>query len=780
MPATAGYIRLKRPGLFHGLLALLIVGALTVSVPTSANAAGPRTQLRDFQAAQATVDPSPQSRPDEVASGQLTRPDHLLSPDLALDTARPAPAWGEHATAPASPANDPVALTHQASEAPTPKTLSSSGWLGMNNTINAAYYGCTPADLCVEPPDPSVAVGPNDVVQTVNTHMRIYDRSGNVRGSIALPTFFGTEWDLLTSDPQVAYHAQTGRWFMTIISADCFSGYLHLAVSDTSDPMGSWSKYTYEYANSLPDYPGLGFSGDKVVIGVNEFDLLDCYVGTYLGTSALVADIPDLLDDSSHWYVTTSPDDDMWNWRPAAGQGPDGDAHAVITDYYGTFYHLLITGSVVDFAEYGPDPLEIYLDDLYFEFAPQEELVLPVQPGGPLQIDGRVTSAVWSAGRLVFVSTYPCLEDWIYDCVRVSELDTSTLYRRQDFLIGEPAAYYDSFMGGIALTDDGTLYVVWTRSRGDSPASIWATYQTSSNPLDDVEPYSLIRPGAGAYLGYRWGDYAILADDPNDSHSVWQAHEFALSSGGWGTFVSQLGTASTPGAPTGAHATAGNGQALVSWSAPSSDGGSSITTYTVTSAPGAKTCATNGTTYSCSVTGLTNGTPYTFTVVASNAAGDGPPSAASNSVTPTAGLAAKPDGRIRKGTGAYVGNNIYNTTGLNQAKTGAKARGATVTFGISIQNDGSGTDSFRLSATGTASSMYTVTYFRGTTDITAAVVAGTYTTPSLAPGATYLVTAKVKVNQSATKGSSTTRLVTVASVADGTKQDAVMFTGKRL
>ncbi len=145
------------------------------------------------------------------------------------------------------------------------------------------------------------------------------------------------------------------------------------------------------------------------------------------------------------------------------------------------------------------------------------------------------------------------------------------------------------------------------------------------------------------------------------------------------------------------------------------------------------------------------------------------------------GAALRPDGRIRKGTGAYVGNNIYNTTGVGQAKTGAKARGYTIRFGISVQNDSTtGADSFRLIATGTASAMYAVTYWRGTTDITAAVVAGTYTTPSLAPGAKYLITVKVKVKSSATKGSSTTRLVTITSVGDGSKQDAVNFAARRL
>jgi len=75
--------------------------------------------------------------------------------------------------------------------------------------------------------------------------------------------------------------------------------------------------------------------------------------------------------------------------------------------------------------------------------------------------------------------------------------------------------------------------------------------------------------------------------------------------------------------------------------------------------------------------------------------------------------------------------------------------------------------------------MYTVRYFRGTTEITAAVLAGTYQTTSLAPGTTFLIKAKVKVKSSATTGSSVTRLVTITSVGHTTKQDAVKFTGGR-
>ncbi|MFN8182991.1 MAG: fibronectin type III domain-containing protein [Candidatus Nanopelagicales bacterium] len=88
-----------------------------------------------------------------------------------------------------------------------------------------------------------------------------------------------------------------------------------------------------------------------------------------------------------------------------------------------------------------------------------------------------------------------------------------------------------------------------------------------------------------------------------------------------------------PGAPQFPSATPGNTDAAVTWSPPASDGGAAITKYTVTAAPGGATCTTGGT--SCTVPGLTNGQAYTFTVVATNAAGDGPPSAATAAVTPS-------------------------------------------------------------------------------------------------------------------------------------------------
>ena len=78
-----------------------------------------------------------------------------------------------------------------------------------------------------------------------------------------------------------------------------------------------------------------------------------------------------------------------------------------------------------------------------------------------------------------------------------------------------------------------------------------------------------------------------------------------------------------PDSPTGVTATAGDGQSVIRWTAPSGLGGSTIAGYTVTASPSitAPASCTNTTALTCTFTGLTNGVSYTFTVTATTAAG---------------------------------------------------------------------------------------------------------------------------------------------------------------
>ena len=85
------------------------------------------------------------------------------------------------------------------------------------------------------------------------------------------------------------------------------------------------------------------------------------------------------------------------------------------------------------------------------------------------------------------------------------------------------------------------------------------------------------------------------------------------------------GTPTAPGAPTGLTATPGNGIATLSWSPPSSDGGSPVDDYVIEggTSPSGDSIVDNVGGHSATIGGLTNGTAYYFRVHAQNAYGDG-------------------------------------------------------------------------------------------------------------------------------------------------------------
>ncbi len=87
---------------------------------------------------------------------------------------------------------------------------------------------------------------------------------------------------------------------------------------------------------------------------------------------------------------------------------------------------------------------------------------------------------------------------------------------------------------------------------------------------------------------------------------------------------------SVPGPPTSVMASIGNAQSNIYFTPPTNNGGSTITSYTVTSSPEGITAT--GSSSPITITGLTNGTSYIFTVVATNSEGDSVPSSPSSAI----------------------------------------------------------------------------------------------------------------------------------------------------
>src|SRR5262249_20366158 len=112
------------------------------------------------------------------------------------------------------------------------------------------------------PSDQNIAVGPNQIVQVVNSEIAIIDK---LTGAMlaGYPKALSNLWTGLggacaqsnNGDPIVQYDVLADPWIVTQLAslkspfAEC------IAVSKNGDPTGAYSLYSYSFGSSLNDYP---------------------------------------------------------------------------------------------------------------------------------------------------------------------------------------------------------------------------------------------------------------------------------------------------------------------------------------------------------------------------------------------------------------------------------------------------------------------------------------------------------------------------------------------
>jgi hypothetical protein len=160
-----------------------------------------------------------------------------------------------------------------------------------------------------------------------------------------------------------------------------------------------------------------------------------------------------------------------------------------------------------------------------------------------------------------------------------------------------------------ATAGDTQVTVTWTAPISDDEPAVTG-YTVTVNPgghVEDVDDSILTATVTGLVVGT---DYSVtvtarnrLGDsDPSDPRSIT--------------------TTAVPGAPTIVSASGGDAHVTLTWTAPTSDGGSAIIGYMVTVNPGDHEEYVDGSTLTATVTGLAVGTEYTVRVIARNLLGD--------------------------------------------------------------------------------------------------------------------------------------------------------------
>lgn len=135
------------------------------------------------------------------------------------------------------------------------------------------------------------------------------------------------------------------------------------------------------------------------------------------------------------------------------------------------------------------------------------------------------------------------------------------------------------------------------------------------------------------------------------------------TSGGGGTISL---TATVPGAPTLTTATSGDTQATLNFTAPTSNGGATITSYSATCTASGSSRTATGSMSPITVTGLINGTTYSCSVTATNSVGTG---SASSSINVTPAAASADPGPSTAEIACNYSTNVFNSSASVNAQS---------------------------------------------------------------------------------------------------------------
>jgi hypothetical protein len=563
-----------------------------------------------------------------------------------------------------------VGSRHPRAAAPLPD-------VGLFNGLNKPGL----SDYLVTPPDSTGSIGPSNYMEMVNQQVGVYDRNLDLVSSTDLTSFVAANgWTV--SDPQVQWDAQGQRWLYAAVGIAGGNNVLLFGWSKTASPAdlaNGWCRFGIFRQHLLDDYPKLGHDDAFVLVGSNVYD--DTNAPDYQFLSATVWAIPKPVPGAS--TCVTPPN--AYFFADGANPLLNADGSPAFTPVPANTAEAASVGYVVaahwpGYAPFGPKVMVWHVEasgGAPSLVADQDVSVgafdIPApapQPGSSLKLDtldARLTQAVArtdpAAGGLAVWTQHTVAGPGGRSVVRWYEIVPSAgAALRQE---GEISSQTDFvFNGAISPTAAGDGAALFYNRGGIAQLPVIAALSRSAQtPLGTMDPGELLLGTSStvdqdfsctAGTPCRWGDYAGASPDPVNPNVVWGSSQvtgpcivFCGFLTQWQTrnFAVEVAAApppppTPPSAPQSLTATGADASVTLNWLAPTSDGGSQVTDYTVYrgTSPGSEVLiASSGGALTYTDTGLTNGQPYYYVVHAVNVVGEGP---ASNeaSATPQPGI----------------------------------------------------------------------------------------------------------------------------------------------
>lgn len=407
-----------------------------------------------------------------------------------------------------------------------------------NNFEGIGFSNVSPADPCVD-------VGPNHVIQMINggsgSYFKVWDKNGNVlQNATYLDNYMGFNGG--AGDPIVLYDELANRWLMSEFASS--GNVLHVAISTTADPLGSWYTYTYN-ATNFPDYPKYSIWNDAYIVTTNEntsavyalnrAQMLSGSSGTAqrfsiatFGTIGFQAATPVSLNGTTlpptgtpplvmrmrddAWTGATSDALEMWEFDIDWSNANNTTLTQVQTLGVQPFESELCgytSFSCIDQPDSNTDldPLrELLMNRIHYRnFGSHESIVCC----HVVDVNGNDRAGI----------------RW-YELRRTGGASGSWSIYQQGTYSPDAASRW---MASIGISASGNIGMAYSVSSASVYPSLRYTGRKACDPLNSMtEPETSIIAGDSRNNSNRWGDYHAMGLDPSDGETFW-------FTGGYGT-----------------------------------------------------------------------------------------------------------------------------------------------------------------------------------------------------------------------------------------------------
>ena len=403
-------------------------------------------------------------------------------------------------------------------------------------------------DNTVIPPDVMGAVGPNHLMETLNSFYRVYSKTGSSLLTIT-PSTFWSKLGTYEGDPHIAYDSLSGRWIHCCIgklSSTHFA--IFVAVSQNSDPRRNWFIYSIDTGPSttFPDYPLLGFNKKWVVITTNDF------VNNSFSTTRIIVLNKSKLLSGTLGTVKTFFDNTIFTLSPAETLDPAQGTEYLLTNYnsnsggkgYVKIYNITgTTGSPVYNAGSMVGVNRPWSNNIVDE--PQKGTTNLIDAGDTRM--GKIilrNGSIW-ASQTVFLpattSSRSAAQWWQINPVT----NTVLQFGRLDDATGTNRFAFPS----IAVTASNNVLIGCSLFGSSIFASAAYAYRNSTDAANTLRSFFKYKAGGNTYFKTysgtvnRWGDYSATCLDYSYG-TFWTLQEFATTTANtWGTWWANVGAA---------------------------------------------------------------------------------------------------------------------------------------------------------------------------------------------------------------------------------------------